>query len=103
MSEVVSNHSVDDLRDVVELLDGLAQEGLEEINAIASLALAYMENPNSYNHTENLAHALIAIRGRAQMTMSCINSEAEGVGCNHVNQANRRRVLARSKFEGVML
>lgn len=86
---------VDELRAAIDLLDNLSQEGLSEITAIAKLALLSLESPDSYRHLDNIAHALKAIWSKANDTQDSINGEAERVGCNHVDKAERRRWEAR--------
>lgn len=89
---------VQKLRDTVEFMDSLAQGGFSEISAIAKLALAQLEHPDGYRHPENIALALSAICGKADDIMNCINSEAEQVGCNYVDDALSRRQAARAAF-----
>lgn len=82
---------VEELRAAIDLMDNLSQEGLSEITAIAKLALLSLESPDSYRHLDNIAHALKAIWSKANDTQDSINGEAERVGCNHVDKAERRR------------
>jgi hypothetical protein len=84
----------DKLRSTIELLDALSQEGFSEISAIASLALARMETPGCYHSLGDIAYALIAIKSKAEDIENCINAEAEGVGCNHIDQSHRQRMAA---------
>ena len=79
------------LQGAVNFMDCLAQGGFSEIKAIAKLALAHLEHPDGYHHPELIAHALNAIWGKAEQIENCINSEAELVGCNYVDEAERRR------------
>lgn len=79
------------LRGVVNFMDCLSQGGFSQIRAIAKLALAQLERPDGYHHPELIAHALSAIWGKAEEIENCINSEAEMVGCNYVDEAERRR------------
>lgn len=83
------------LRLAVETMDGLSQDGFAEIAAIAKLALQSLESPDGYRHIDNIVHALKAIWGKAEDVQNCINCEAEGVGCNYVDAAERRRMDAR--------
>lgn len=82
------------LQGTIKDMDALAQDGFSEISAIAKLALAYMERPDSYNHRENIAHALTSIWGKADDTLNNISHEAEKVGCNFVDEAQNRRYAA---------
>lgn len=65
-----------------------------QIAAIASLALLSMEVPDDFHLRSELAYALSAIRGKAQEIENCINSEAERVGCNYVDERRNRRIKA---------
>ena len=65
---------VQNLRNAVELMDCLSQSGFSEISSIAKLALYHLETSDGYRHLDNI-----------------INSEAEQVGCNYVDDAQRRR------------
>ncbi len=68
-----------------------AEEGLNEIESIAALALLALENPGAYRSPELLAGAFRSILGRVQMLADVINSDAERVGCHHVNLREMRR------------
>lgn len=90
-TEATTATEVDELRAAIDLMDNLSQDGLSEITAIAKLALLGLESPESYRHLDNIAHALKAIWSKANDTQDSINGEAERVGCNHVDKAERRR------------
>ena len=90
-TEATTATEVDELRAPIDLMDNLSQDGLSEITAIAKLALLSLESPDSYRHLDNIAHALKAIWSKANDTQDSINGEAERVGCNHVDKAERRR------------
>lgn len=80
-----------DLRDTINWMDCLSQEGFTDIIAVAKLALAYMETPDGHHHWENIAYALRTIWGKAEDIQNCINGEAESVGCNYTDESSRRR------------
>ena len=82
---------VQKLRNAVEFMDCLSQGGFSEIASIAKLALSSLETPDGYRHLDNIANALKAIWGKADDIQNCINSQAEEVGCNYVDDAQRRR------------
>lgn len=82
---------VQKLRNVVEFIDSLSQGGFSEISSIARLALSRLEAPDGYRHLDDIANALSAIMDKADDIQNCINSEAERVGCNYVDDAKRRR------------
>lgn len=71
------------LHQTINTIDLFSQEGLSEVEAIAKLALAYMERPNASKNPENITQALKAIARRASGLMNDINAMAEDVGCNH--------------------
>ena len=91
--------TVEKLRDTVNVMDCLSQGGFSEIAAIASLALRSLENSEGYRNRDDIAAAFAAIRGKAQDIGNCINSEAESVGCNYTNDAERRRWAAERTFK----
>jgi hypothetical protein len=82
---------VQKLRNAVEFMDCLSQSGFSEISSIAKLALSRLETPDGYRHLDNIVNALKAIWGKADDIQNCTNSEAEQVGCNYVDDAQRRR------------
>lgn len=94
MSDTKRTASISDLQDCISTIGALAHEGLREIEAVAKLALSYMESPEAYRHPENIAQALHAIWGMAERTMGCIESEASAVGCCSANSAQIRRWAA---------
>ena len=79
------------LRCAMEGVDALAQGGLSSIETMARLALARLETPAAYRNMDWLASVLETIAACARDTENCINSEAERVGCNYVDGAQRRR------------
>lgn len=89
--------SVDQLRDAIQSMDGLSQEGFSEISSIARLALFRLETPDGHRHMDIIAHALRAIHGKAETIKNCINCEAEHVGCNHIDQAAIRSLDAQCR------
>jgi hypothetical protein len=85
------------LRGAVEEIDGLSQSGFGEIAAMASLSLLALEQPATYSNgcgLDDVADMLTAIWGKAKDMENCINATAEGVGCNSVDAAQRRRWAA---------
>ncbi|AST27437.1 hypothetical protein [Ralstonia pseudosolanacearum] len=83
-----------DLRYTINTIDAMSQSGFSEIAAIAGLALSRLETPEGYLHLEDIAYALQAIRNKARDIENCINAEAESVGCNYKDAAQRRRFAA---------
>lgn len=97
MRTTTTGAEIKTLRNTVEAMDSLAQDGFSEIGAIANLALAMMEQPDGYLHPEIIAQALRTILGKAQDIGNSINCEAGDVGCNYVDESKRRRYAARAK------
>lgn len=87
----MENATIEQLRNAVTEMDGLAQSGFSEIAAIARLALYAMENPMMSNDLDVFAIAFNAIWSKAKDIENCINVTAETVGCNSVDEAQRRR------------
>lgn len=85
------------LRMTVENIDNLSQDGFSQISATAQLALRWLETPKGCGDLEVIAQALTAIHAKAEDIQNCINSEAEGVGCNYTDLAWSRRLAARAE------
>lgn len=79
------------LRNKITDMDGLSQEGCEQISSIARLALASLEMAIVNGNFDDIATALSMISQKAGEIENCINAEAEMVGCNHVNEFKRSR------------
>ncbi|KAI3598738.1 hypothetical protein D8I24_5684 [Cupriavidus necator H850] len=94
-------NDVKELRATVNAIDALSHEGFSEIAAIAGLAMASLETPSGCLRMEDIAHALRAIRTKADDIANCINWEAEKVGCNHKDEAQMRRFDARIEADAV--
>lgn len=80
-----------ELRNAVSLIDCLSQGGFSQISSIAKLALSRLETPGGYQHIDDIANALESIWVKADDIQNCINCEAEQVGCNYIDEAERRR------------
>lgn len=76
-------------------MDSSAQNAFGQIRAIAELALASLEKPETYSTLEGIAKVLIAIGEKARSAEDYINATAEDVGCNYKDPATRRRSDAR--------
>ena len=86
--------TLQELCNAVNEMDGLAQSGFGEIASLARLALLAMEQPKTYANgfgMDAVADVLSAITNRAFDINNCINVTAERVGCNYVDDAQRRR------------
>ncbi|WP_342616963.1 hypothetical protein [Rhodoferax sp. GW822-FHT02A01] len=100
MSEVAkapltTPEEIQKLHATVNLMDCLSQGGFSEISSIAKLALISLETPEGHRHLDNVVRALESIWGKADEIQNSINWEAEQVGCNYVDEAERRRQDAR--------
>ncbi|MGL6155744.1 MAG: hypothetical protein ACRC1O_03960 [Ralstonia mannitolilytica] len=89
------------LRYTIESIDTMSQNAFSEIAAIAGLALSRLETPEGFLHPEDIAYALQAIRSKAQDIESCINAEAESVGCNYKDASMLRRFDAHRAAEAM--
>lgn len=83
------------LKAAITEMDALSQNGFSEIAAIANLALLALEHRDAPHRMEHIAYAFSAICGVAECAENCINSQAEEVGCNYIDQASHRRMDAR--------
>ena len=86
--------STQTLKGTITTIDCLASEALSEIASIAKIALAYMETPVAYRFPEDIANALSAIKGKAEILECDINGAAEEVGCNYTKEPMQRRFQA---------
>jgi hypothetical protein len=86
---------VEILRETVNLLDCLSQSGFSIIASIAHLTLRSLEAPSGHHDIGHIANALKAIRDMASDVENSINYESERVGCNYVDEDQRRRREAR--------
>ncbi|TFW28582.1 hypothetical protein [Massilia horti] len=75
-------------------MDALSQGGFSKISSIARLALAALEGPKRPRKDEDIANALTAIWSIADDIENCINSRAEEVGANYVDDSLLRRQAA---------
>jgi hypothetical protein len=84
-----TSEEVRKLRMTVLDMDGLAQDGCDRIAAISLLAIDSLESPGAINAI-TLLHALRAINYTAHDMLNCIGTQAEGVGCGHVDKGAMR-------------
>lgn len=90
----MSKATPEQLRGVITDMDALAQGGFGQIASMARLALLALEQPGTYvsaSSMDAIAGVLAAIKSKAEDIDNCINSMAEGAGCNCVDDAQRRR------------
>jgi len=72
------------LKNAVNTMDGLSQEGFGKINGIAGLAIDALESSTRHKDTsDDVVNAFKAIAGISFDFMNCINCEAEDVGCHY--------------------
>jgi len=86
------------LQSAVLDMDCLANNSLQQISAVARLALAFMERPDAYRFPENIWNALENILAIATQTRDCIGSEAENVGFGYDDEGSDRRLKAWMEF-----
>lgn len=77
------------LRNAVNTMDALSQEGFDQIIAISRLIMRSLETPDP--DLNDISFAVKAIKGKADDIMNCINCEAENVGCNYKDDTTRKR------------
>lgn len=80
-----------ELRETVQTIDALSQEGLSGIAAVAKLAMASLETPDGRRSLEDIYNALKVIWCSAHDTMNAINVEAEQAGCCYIDEKQARR------------
>jgi hypothetical protein len=78
-------------------MDALSQGGFSKISSIARLSLAALEAPSHPRQDEDIANALTAIWSIADDIKNCINSRAEDVGANYIDDGLRRRRAATAR------
>lgn len=78
-------------------MDALSQSGFSKISSIARLALAALEGPRRPREDEDFANVLTAIWSIADDIENCINSRAEEVGANYIDDSLRNRRAAASR------
>lgn len=97
----MSKATTEQLRSTITDMDAMAQGAFSEIASMASLALLALEQPGTYatngRGLDDVAAMLTAIKSKALDIENCINATAEGVGCNYVDDAQRRRWDAQRK------
>lgn len=86
-----SDAEIKELRTALINVDAFSQSAFSEIASIANLALLCLETPEGYRRMDDIANALVTIRNKANETENCINSQAEQVGCNYVDEVRQRR------------
>ena len=79
------------LRDTVEWMDGLAQEGFGQIITIARMAQSCFTSEGGRPYRLDALHAFQIIEKLAGDHENCVNCAAEEVGCNHVADTGARR------------
>lgn len=89
-----TDKEVERLCEAIETMSILSQAGFSQIEAIAKLALSGLETPEGYKHIEIIAKAFEIIQEKALDIRNCINCAAEEVGCNYIDESQRRRTAA---------
>ena len=76
----------------------MSEEGFSEIAAIAKLALLSLETPDGHVGTENIARALSAIAGKADMILELISNSAESAGYPLFDRRMKNRLAAHAVY-----
>jgi hypothetical protein len=85
-----ATEEVKNLRVAVTNILGLADDALDQIDAIAMQTILNLGNPDFYRHPETLGNALKAIREKTASASNCIDWEAEQVGCSNPHDDESR-------------
>lgn len=100
--ETPTNHADLDARigrlesSVVDMYE-FSSSGFEKIEAVAKLALKAMENPETYNHIDNIGMVLETIWGLAEQARMCVETEIADAGLDQSTEketASLRRFMA---------
>lgn len=94
VSPAAKDFDVAKFRNVIIDMDALSQGGFSKISSIARLALTALEAPPHPRQDEDIANALTAIWHIADDIENCINSRAEHVNANYVDDGLARRRAA---------
>ena len=94
VSNPATKADIQNFKNVILDMDKLSQEGFSKISSIARLALAALETPGHIRKDEDIANVLTAIWHIADDVENCINSRAEDVGSNYVDDKLSRRRAA---------
>ena len=87
-------------REICEAMAGVAIEALEEVAALAKLALISMESPSAHCSPETIAAALNAISRASDEAIGHLVSETATIGFSYQNSAadRRRNAIAAARF-----
>ena len=77
------------LRNAINTMDCLSQEGFSSITAIAKLIITSLET-SAVIDRDTIAHAVQTILGKAEDIENCINYEAEKMECNYCSESDAR-------------
>ena len=102
-NQIPDIHSASELRKIIEVLGVVSLEKLSEIAAIAKLALASLEVPETYLHPENIACALSSIVIKVGYVSDHFEICIEEAGCSCIDARKKKRsdawVAYRKKYE----
>lgn len=96
----MSQATPEELRGVITDMDALSHGGFGQIASMARVALLALEQPSTYASASSMnaiAGVLAAIQCKAEDVDNCLNAMAEGVGCNHEDSTQRKRLDAMRK------
>ncbi|MFX1766390.1 hypothetical protein PWP93_28180 [Paraburkholderia sp. A1RI-2L] len=79
------------IRDVINGIDSMCQTQLGQINAMITSMLRAMETPAYWRHPLVIRDSLGLMKYLVSDLMNFVNSTAEDVGCNFVDDLDRER------------
>lgn len=91
---------VAELEEVITNIYSLTREGLNQIEAVASLALQALRTPAAYKNPESIARALEVIQAAALNYRDLVEGEADNVGCCQPDVGAHCRYVARLSAAG---
>ncbi|WP_312284903.1 hypothetical protein [Yokenella regensburgei] len=83
---------LDKLHAAVTDMDSLSQTAFNQISAITTLLLSWLETPRGQVGSETVAEALNCVAYLAQNACENIGYEAERVGCGFEDDSQKRRI-----------
>ncbi|WP_156924333.1 hypothetical protein [Derxia gummosa] len=87
------------LHAVIEDMDAMAQDGFSRISSLVEVLLCAMESTTRYPSNSSIAHTLLTIQSIADDNENGVNSLAEDMGCNFIDDRQRARWNAEEKAE----
>ncbi|KVC77161.1 hypothetical protein WI76_17585 [Burkholderia ubonensis] len=82
---------IQELRNQIESIDSMCQVKLEQITALTTTLLRAMETPEFWRFPNTLRDVVGLIQHTADDLSNYVNSVAEEVGCNYIDELERAR------------